>query len=197
MSTVPEILGMIDTRVNMMRNFTFIPNMGRSQKWSSFEMSSSSSLFTLFRWFNFWGNARTLLVWSCTETPAEVRRHFLQSRFVDDSFSFLLFLPARVCVLAFVRFRSNDKVSKTSLCFCLSEVFSVPLRHPCLQIPLPGAEHTHQSTSLKMSTSIFDIVDVIECTWFAPHIFEIEQQSSIFDIGDQLHLVCRSTEDQS
>ena len=89
---------MIDTRVNMMRNLTFIPNMGRSQKWSSFEMSSSSLLFTVFRWFNSWGNARTLLVWSCIETPAEVRRHFLQSRFVDASFSFLLFFRACVCV---------------------------------------------------------------------------------------------------
>ena len=172
--------------------------MGRSQKWSSFEMACSSSLFTVFRWFNSWGNARTLLVWSCIETPVEVRRHFLQSRFVDASFYFLLFLRARACWHLFdSEFRSIDEVSKTSLCFCLSEVFSVPLRHACLQIPLPGAKHTHQSTSLKMSCSIFDIVDVIECTWFAPHIFENEQYSSIFDIGDQLHLVCRSTEDQS
>ena len=123
-------------------------------------------------------------------SPEQVRRCKL-------FFFFAVFALACACVLAFVRFRSIDKVFKTSLCFCLSEVFSVPLRHACLQIPLPGAKHTHQSKLLKMSTCIFDIVDMIECTWFAPHIFENEQHSSIFDIGDRLHLVCRSTEDQS
>ena len=173
-----------------MRNLTFIPNMGRSQKWSSFEMASSSSLFTFFRWFNSWGNVRTLLVWSCTETPAEVRRHFLQSRFVDASNSFLLFFTsACVCwhffdsdpltrssrqAFVFVWVKYFQSLFDTLVCRSLSQVPSTHISPNCwkwapaslillIWLSVPGLHHIY----FKMSSIAASLILVIDYTWFA------------------------------